>query len=114
MSIILPLFKICTMFKNKCLIFILLFLLIIQQAPAQQAFSSGPAWLKQAIFYQVYPQSFKDSDGDGIGDLNGVASKLDYLQWLGINAIWMNPIFESPFFDAGYDVSDINKTKKIT
>ena len=109
MSIILPHFKICTMSQNKCLLFILLFLLIIQQAPAQQAFSSGPSWLKQAVFYQVYPQSFKDSDGDGIGDLNGVASKLDYLQWLGINAIWMNPIFESPFFDAGYDVSDFYK-----
>lgn len=98
MSVILPHLRKCTMFQNKCLLFILLFLLIIQQAPAQQAFSSGPAWLKQAVFYQVYPQSFKDSDGDGIGDLNGVASNLDYLQWLGINAIWMNPIFFNRLF----------------
>ena len=56
MSVILPHLRKCSMFQNKCLLFILLFLLIIQQAPAQQAFSSGPAWLKQAVFYQVYPQ----------------------------------------------------------
>jgi maltose alpha-D-glucosyltransferase / alpha-amylase len=68
--------------------------------------SSGPGWLKTAVFYQIYPQSFKDSDGDGIGDLNGITQKLDYLADLGINAIWLNPIFASPFRDAGYDVTD--------
>jgi maltose alpha-D-glucosyltransferase/alpha-amylase len=65
-----------------------------------------PAWLKQAVFYQIYPQSFYDANGDGIGDIPGIVQKLDYLQWLGINAIWLNPCFVSPFQDAGYDVVD--------
>ena len=65
-----------------------------------------PAWLKNAVFYQVYPQSFYDSNGDGIGDIPGIIRKLDYLQWLGVNAVWINPCFASPFQDAGYDVAD--------
>lgn len=65
-----------------------------------------PAWLDNAIFYEIYPQSFRDSNGDGIGDFNGIISKLDYIKGLGCNAIWMNPCFKSPFGDAGYDVSD--------
>lgn len=68
-----------------------------------------PEWLNTAIFYQIYPQSFKDSNNDGIGDINGIIEKLDYIKGLGFNAIWINPIFESPFFDAGYDVSDYYK-----
>ncbi|MCO4292478.1 alpha-amylase family glycosyl hydrolase [Solitalea sp. MAHUQ-68] len=68
-----------------------------------------PKWLSKAVFYQLYPQSFKDSNGDGVGDLKGVEQKLDYLKNLGITAIWMNPIFESPFRDAGYDVSNFYK-----
>ncbi len=68
-----------------------------------------PKWLKDAIFYQVYPQSFYDSNGDGIGDIPGLIEKLDYIQWLGCNAIWMNPCFDSPFNDAGYDVRDFYK-----
>ena len=68
--------------------------------------SKQPAWLDNAIFYEIYPQSFCDSNGDGIGDFNGIISKLDYIKGLGCNAIWMNPCFESPFGDAGYDVSD--------
>ena len=67
---------------------------------------SGPSWLAKAVFYEVYPQSFQDSNGDGIGDLSGVISRLDYIQSLGCDAIWLNPCFESPFGDAGYDVSD--------
>ncbi len=65
-----------------------------------------PAWLEQAIFYEIYPQSYADSNGDGIGDLPGVIQKLDYIRSLGVNAIWLNPCFASPFQDAGYDVSD--------
>ena len=65
-----------------------------------------PAWLDNAIFYEIYPQSFCDSNGDGIGDFNGIIGKLDYIRELGCNAIWLNPCFESPFGDAGYDVSD--------
>lgn len=63
-------------------------------------------WLDNAIFYEIYPQSFCDSNGDGIGDFNGIIQKLDYIKELGCNAIWMNPCFASPFGDAGYDVSD--------
>ncbi|MFC1921290.1 alpha-amylase family glycosyl hydrolase [Chloroflexota bacterium] len=65
-----------------------------------------PTWLNQAVFYQIYPQSFYDTNGDGIGDIPGIIQKLDYLQWLGVNAIWINPCFVSPFQDAGYDVAD--------
>ena len=68
--------------------------------------SRSPAWLDTAVFYQIYPQSFKDSNGDGVGDLRGIIQKLDYITELGCSAIWLNPCFESPFLDAGYDVSD--------
>ncbi len=63
-------------------------------------------WLDSAVFYEIYPQSFKDSNGDGIGDFNGIIEKLDYIKVLGCTAIWLNPCFKSPFGDAGYDVSD--------
>ena len=63
-------------------------------------------WLDNAIFYEIYPQSFQDSNGDGIGDFRGIMRRLDYIRDLGCNAIWMNPCFESPFYDAGYDVTD--------
>ena len=63
-------------------------------------------WWKEGTLYQIYPQSFKDSDGDGIGDFNGVIEELDYLESLGISAVWMNPFFESPLVDNGYDVAD--------
>ncbi len=66
-------------------------------------------WLNDAVFYEIYPQSFYDSDGDGIGDFNGIAQKLDYILSLGCNAIWMNPCYDSPFHDAGYDVRDYKK-----
>ncbi len=68
-----------------------------------------PQWLDNAVFYEIYPQSFKDSNADGIGDFQGIISKLDYIAELGCTAIWMNPCFESPFGDAGYDVSDYYK-----
>ena len=67
-------------------------------------------WLKTAVFYEIYPQSFRDSNGDGIGDFNGIIEKLDYIKELGCNAIWMNPCYDSPFRDAGYDVRDYKKT----
>lgn len=63
-------------------------------------------WWKEAIVYQVYPRSFKDSNGDGIGDLKGIASKLDYIKSLGVDVVWLNPIYRSPNDDNGYDVSD--------
>ncbi len=63
-------------------------------------------WWQRGIFYQIYPRSFQDSNGDGVGDLPGIASRLDYLQWLGADAIWLSPIFPSPMADFGYDVAD--------
>ncbi len=63
-------------------------------------------WWQRAVFYQVYPRSFADSDGDGVGDLEGVTSRLDYLTLLGIDAIWLNPVAVSPMADHGYDVAD--------
>jgi alpha-glucosidase len=64
------------------------------------------AWWKRGIIYQVYPRSFQDSDGDGVGDLNGIRQRLDYFTWLGIDAIWISPIFPSPMADFGYDITD--------
>jgi alpha-glucosidase len=63
-------------------------------------------WWSHALFYQVYPRSFRDSDGDGVGDLDGVTAKLDYLKALGVDAIWLNPVMVSPMADNGYDVAD--------
>lgn len=63
-------------------------------------------WWKEGILYQIYPQSFKDTDGDGFGDFKGVIEKLDYIESLGVNMVWMNPFFESPLIDNGYDVAD--------
>ncbi|MBQ0104740.1 MAG: glycosylase [Armatimonadetes bacterium] len=70
---------------------------------------SKPKWLRDAVFYEIYPQSFKDSNGDGIGDIQGIIQKLDYVKSLGCNAIWLNPWYESPFLDAGYDITDFYK-----
>ena len=63
-------------------------------------------WWKESIVYQIYPRSFKDSNGDGIGDLNGITEKMDYLQKLGINVLWLSPVYQSPNDDNGYDISD--------
>ena len=65
-----------------------------------------PAWLANSVLYQIYPQSFADGNGDGIGDLPGALDRLDHLAWLGVDAVWFSPLFASPFADAGYDVSD--------
>ena len=64
------------------------------------------AWWQSTVFYQIYPRSFMDSNGDGIGDLRGIINKLDYLQWLGIQGIWLSPHYPSPQIDVGYDVAD--------
>nr|BBD13388.1 maltase [Trilocha varians] len=63
-------------------------------------------WWEKTIIYQIYPRSFADSDGDGVGDLNGITSKLDYVKELGVGTIWLSPIFQSPMYDFGYDIAD--------
>lgn len=69
-------------------------------------------WWKEAVVYQIYPRSFKDSDGDGIGDLKGITSKLDYVKSLGVDLVWLNPVFSSPNYDNGYDISDYQNIMK--
>jgi alpha-glucosidase len=70
------------------------------------AAENGDVWWKHAVIYEIYPRSFQDSNGDGIGDLNGITSRLDYLKTLGVDAIWLTPIYPSPQVDFGYDISD--------
>lgn len=79
-----------------------------QPAPGsfEQTWTRGPEWLRDGVIYQVYPSSYKDSDGNGIGDIQGVISELDYIESLGVRAIWFNPLFVSGWIDGGYDVID--------
>lgn len=93
-----------------------LLLLLLGSVMALSCRNAGPStgnevsvdrkWWKEGIIYQIYPRSFKDSDGDGKGDLKGVIEQLDYIQGLGVTMVWMNPFFQSPMVDNGYDVSD--------
>jgi alpha-glucosidase len=76
------------------------------QTPQKSADAEGHQWWQHAVFYEVYPRSFADSNNDGVGDLKGITSKLDYLKELGVDAIWISPCFPSPQVDFGYDVSD--------
>lgn len=75
--------------------------------------TSQRQWWKRAVFYQIYPQSFNDENGDGIGDLKGITSKLDYLAELGVDVLWICPIFDSPMIDNGYDVADYRSVNPI-
>ncbi|MBN7815547.1 glycoside hydrolase family 13 protein [Algoriphagus pacificus] len=77
-----------------------------QDQPKETSTSFEQTWWKEGILYQIYPQSFKDTDGDGFGDFQGIIEKLDYIESLGITMVWMNPFFESPLVDNGYDVAD--------
>ena len=74
--------------------------------------STNRKWWKEAVVYQIYPRSFKDADGDGVGDLKGIISKLDYIKSLGVDVIWLNPIYASPNADNGYDISDYENIMK--
>jgi len=83
---------------------------LTQAQPAPQSSAQAPnaerTWWKNAVIYEIYPRSFQDSNGDGIGDLNGITQRLDYLQSLGVDAIWLTPVYPSPQVDFGYDISD--------
>lgn len=93
--------------KSKILLFLSMFVLPITNSESQTMQKPiEKTWWKEAVVYQIYPRSFMDSNGDGIGDLPGIISKLDYIKSLGVNVIWLNPIFESPNADNGYDISN--------
>ena len=100
-----------------CMIFGVLSVLVAQEPAIEFPVTSGELtgectippgadYLQNAVFYQIYPQTFLDTNGDGIGDLEGIIEKLDYVKSLGVDGFWINPFFDSPFLDAGYDVSD--------
>lgn len=89
-----------------CLFLCLPVLVCAAQNTRRSADADGHQWWQNAVFYEIYPRSFADSNNDGVGDLNGITSKLDYLKGLGIDAIWISPCFPSPQVDFGYDVSD--------
>lgn len=88
---------------------------MIVNEPVPDTFEDTPAkdrdpdWFKRAVFYEVLVRSFQDSNGDGVGDLKGITAKLDYLQWLGVDCLWLPPFFASPLRDGGYDVSDYTR-----
>src|SRR3954464_3584205 len=91
----------------KKLIFALL--LVASSFPVFSQAQPKPAadpWWKHAVIYEIYPRSFQDSNGDGLGDLNGITQRLDYLKALGVDAIWITPLYPSPQVDFGYDISD--------
>ena len=95
----------------KRILFIsILCLLAVSGALAQKP--TQPSWLSEAVFYQIYPSSFQDSDGDGYGDLKGIMSRLDYIKSIGVTAIWLNPVYVSGWTDGGYDVIDFYKVDK--
>ncbi|HEX2138378.1 MAG TPA: alpha-amylase family glycosyl hydrolase [Woeseiaceae bacterium] len=83
-----------------------------RSAPTATA-AGGDQWWKHGVIYQIYPRSFQDSNGDGIGDLRGIIERLDYLAWLGVDAVWISPIYPSPMADFGYDVADYTDVDPI-
>jgi oligo-1,6-glucosidase len=97
---------------HERLLLVILISLITTHASAQGNTNGSRKWWKEAVVYQIYPRSFKDTDGDGVGDLKGIISKLDYIKQLGVNVVWLNPIFSSPNVDNGYDISDYRNIMK--
>ena len=79
------------------------------QAQSRQWFESDPLWFKRSVFYEIHIRGFYDSNGDGLGDFRGLTEKLDYLQWMGVDCIWLLPFYQSPLRDGGYDISDFKQ-----
>src|SRR3979411_1247535 len=107
----LPLFWRKLIMRNKILMLLFSALFVIRSGAGAQTKTAaveaeGHQWWQHAVFYEIYPRSFADSNNDGVGHLKGIASKLDYLKDLGVDAIWITPCFPSPQVDFGYDVSD--------
>ena len=92
--------------KRKCILAIVLAAILFVCAAAGEAAQDQSEWWKRTIAYEIYVKSFKDSDGDGIGDLQGIISELDHLQSLGVGAVWLTPCYVSPQADNGYDIAD--------
>ena len=88
------------------------FLLIVSALAVKAQNPSQPSWLSDAVFYQIYPSSYQDTDGNGIGDIAGIISRLDYIKSIGVNAIWLNPVYVSGWTDGGYDVIDFYRVDK--
>ncbi len=84
------------------------------QAQARQWFEAEPLWFKRAVFYEIHIRGFFDANGDGSGDFRGLTEKLDYLQWLGIDCIWLLPFYRSPLRDGGYDIADFTAVHRTT
>jgi oligo-1,6-glucosidase len=103
--------------KNYLKISLLILTLLIfsckkESKPTETETKTDKKWWKEAVVYQIYPRSFKDTDGDGVGDLKGIIEKLDYIQSLGVTTVWLNPIYGSPNADNGYDISDYQSIMK--
>src|SRR5947199_330589 len=79
---------------------------MFRKAETNQPMAYSNSWWQTDVIYQIYPRSFLDSNRDGVGDLPGIVSKLDYLHWLGVDALWLSPMYPSPMADFGYDISD--------
>ncbi|MBR5670512.1 MAG: alpha-amylase, partial [Bacteroidales bacterium] len=93
-----------------CILLVLAGCAAVVRAQAQNP--QQPSWLSDAVFYQIYPSSYQDSDGNGIGDIPGIISRLDYIQSIGVTAIWLNPVYVSGWTDGGYDVIDFYRVDK--
>src|SRR6185369_11885351 len=87
--------------------------MLAEDVSAEKAAQTAQPWWKGAAIYQIYPRSFADSNGDGIGDLPGIISRLDYVASLGVDAIWLSPINQSPQADMGYDISDYKEVDRL-
>ena len=97
--------------KYRLSLSLTLFLLLVTAVTYAQK-RSQPSWLSDAVFYQIYPSSFQDSNGDGYGDLQGIISRLDYIKSIGVTAIWLNPVYVSGWTDGGYDIIDYYRVDK--